>query len=72
MRVAQNIYFEDIYKKLGLLAAKLESAPLQEKNKERKLALLLLKIGEDLNINTDFYRNVIDRATLPRPHGTLC
>ncbi len=72
VRVAQNIYFEDIYKKLGTLASKLESAPLKEKNKERRLALLLLRIGEALNINTDFYKNVIDRATLPRPQGKLC
>ncbi|MBE7706019.1 MAG: DUF3536 domain-containing protein [Cyanobacteria bacterium SIG30] len=66
IRVAQNIYFEDIYKKLGTLAQKLENASINKKNKERRLALLLLKIGELLNINTDFYKDVIDKATLPK------
>ncbi len=64
IRVSQNIYYEKIYSKIDYLIEYLENS--KHKNKDRKIALALLEIGKKLNINTDFYRPHIDKATLPK------
>ena len=64
IRVSQNIYYEKIYSKIDYLIDYLENS--KHKNKDRKIALSLLEIGKKLNINTDFYRPHIDKATLPK------
>lgn len=63
IKVAQNIYFEKIYSKINLLIEHLETS--KSKDKDRQIALMLLEVGKKLNINTDFYRPHIDKASLP-------
>ncbi len=63
---AQNIYFENIYKKLDILINDIDSAPKRNKDEERLFGLILLAIGENLNINTSFYRAYLDKASLPK------
>ena len=63
IKVAQNIYFEKIYSKINLLIEHLETS--KSKDKDRQMALMLLEVGKKLNINTDFYRPHIDKASLP-------
>lgn len=63
MRAAQDAYFERIFKKLPILIEHLQGS--KNKNKERLLALALLDIGKKINIQTDFYRQHIDKASLP-------
>lgn len=60
---AQNIYFAKIYHELGVI---LESQKNKEDLKEnRQFVLLLLQIGQRLNINTAFYKDILDRLSLP-------
>lgn len=68
IKVAQNIYFEKIYSKINILIEHLETS--KAKDKDRQIALMLLEVGKKLNINTDFYRPHIDRATLPNRSET--
>ena len=63
IKVAQNIYFEKIYSKINLLIEHLETS--KSKDKDRQITLMLLEVGKKLNINTDFYRPHIDKASLP-------
>jgi hypothetical protein len=63
---AQNIYFENIYKKLDVLINDIEAAKKRNKDEERLFGLVLLAIGEILNINTSFYREYLDKASLPK------
>ena len=63
IKVAQNIYFEKIYSKINILIEHLETS--QTKDNDRQIALMLLEVGKKLNINTDFYRPHIDKASLP-------
>ncbi len=67
IKVAQNIYFEKIYSKINILVEHLEKS--KAKNKDRQIALTLLEVGKKLNINTDFYRPHIDKASLPIRNG---
>ena len=49
--------------KINLLIEHLETS--KSKDKDRQIALMLLEVGKKLNINTDFYRPHIDKASLP-------
>ncbi len=58
---AQNIYFTKIYSKFSELITKItESGNISE---SKEILLNVLKLGEKLNINTEFYRNIIIKAT---------
>ena len=61
---AQNIFFEEIYSKISILIEHLETS--DDKNADRALALKILEIGQMLNINTEFFRPHIDKASLPK------
>ena len=63
IKVAQNIYFEKIYSKINILVEHLELS--KTKDEDRQIALTLLEVGKKLNINTDFYRPHIDKASRP-------
>ncbi|MCD8024646.1 MAG: DUF3536 domain-containing protein [Candidatus Gastranaerophilales bacterium] len=63
IRVSQNIYYEKIYSKIDYIIEYLENS--KDKAKDRRIILLLLEIGKQLNINTDFYVPMINRAALP-------
>lgn len=56
---AQNIYFNRIFHELG---AVIEDINKSKKSEDKKFVLILLEIGQKLNINTDFYRNLLDKA----------
>lgn len=51
---AQNIYFSKIYHRIGDILE-------QEKQSTQKFVNMLLDIGDELNINTEFYRRKADR-----------
>ena len=60
---AQNIYFNKIYHELGEIIPninKLNKSTNQAADK--KFVLTLLEIGQKLNINTEFYRNLLDKV----------
>lgn len=61
---AQNIFFDSIYSKISILIEHLETS--DDKNNDRMLALKILEIGQMLNINTEFFRPHIDKASLPK------
>ena len=56
---AQNIYYTKIYHNIGDII----NAGLN-KSINKKFVEMLLEIGENLNINTEFYRKKIDKALL--------
>lgn len=56
---AQNIYFNRIFHELGAI---IEDINKSKKSEDKKFVLILLEIGQKLNINTDFYRNLLDKA----------
>ncbi len=60
---AQNLYYENIYKKMGIILDHLKNSTY--KAQDRQLIHRLLDIGEFLKINTEFYRPLVDRASLP-------
>lgn len=60
---AQNLYYENIYKKMGIILEHLKNST--HKAQDRQLIHRLLDIGEFLKINTEFYRPLVDRASLP-------
>lgn len=53
---AQNIYFNRIYHELGEIIEKMK------KPSDKKFVLIALEIGQRLNINTDFYKNILDKT----------
>lgn len=55
---AQNIYFNRIYHELGDIIEKMS------KSSDKKFVLIALEIGERLNINTEFYKNILDKTLL--------
>ncbi|GBF23667.1 glycoside hydrolase, partial [Candidatus Gastranaerophilus sp. (ex Termes propinquus)] len=66
IRNAQDAYFERIFKKLPVLIEHMQDTKnKEEKDQARVLALLLLDIGKKINIQADFYREYIDKASLP-------
>lgn len=56
---AQNIYFNKIFHEMGEI---IENMDKSSKSSDRKFILILLEIGQKLNINTDFYKNKLDKA----------
>ncbi len=64
IRVSQNIYYEKIYSKIDYLIEYLENS--ENKGRDRRIILNFLEIGNKLNINSDFYLPIIDRASLPK------
>ena len=61
---AQNIFFDEIYSKISILIEHLKTS--KNKNQDRQIALKILEIGQMLNINTEFFRPHIDKASLPK------
>ena len=60
---AQNIYFAKIYHQLGVILESQKSA--EDLKESRYFILLLLQIGLRLNINTAFYKEILDKLSLP-------
>ena len=59
---AQNTYFAKIYHRIGDI---IESDAFKaKKNSIKRFVEMLLEIGENLNINTEFYRKKLDKALL--------
>ena len=55
---AQNTYYSRIYHRIGEI---IEVSKKSKRTSERRFAQMLLDIGEKLNINTDFYRKMLDK-----------
>ena len=53
---AQNIYFNRIYHKIGDI---IENYAKTGRSKDKEFIQMLLDIGTKLNINTDFYKNML-------------
>jgi len=58
---AQNIYFNKIYHELGDIIENMKSSPTG-RSSDKSFVLILLEIGQKLNINTDFYKTMLDKA----------
>ncbi len=58
---AQNIYYTKIFQEFGSLIEQLQETKSQQ---DKNLAFLLLEIGQRLNINTEFYKNALDKALI--------
>lgn len=58
---AQNIYFSKIYRQFTKIIEKLSDQHNLEGN--RSMLLSVLRLGEYLNINTEFYKSIILKAT---------
>lgn len=56
---AQNIYFNRIYHELGEI---IENISKSSQASDKKFVLMILEIGQRLNINTEFYRTMLDKA----------
>ena len=60
--IAQNIYFSKIYSNFTTIITKImASGKNMTVNKEKLMRILLL--GEKLNIDTEFYKNIIVKAS---------
>lgn len=61
---AQNIYFNKIFHELGEVIENIKHSKQSEANNssDKKFVLILLEIGQKLNINTDFYRSMLDKV----------
>lgn len=55
---AQNTYYTRIYHRIGEI---IEVGKKSKRNSERHFIQMLLDIGDKLNINTDFYRTIVER-----------
>ena len=53
----QSIYFSKIYAKINEIICELNTS--ETKDEDRKLIYLLLEIGKKLNVDTNFYRELI-------------
>ncbi len=60
---AQNIYFTKIFHELGDIIENMKQSKQSEANNssDKKFVLILLDIGQKLNINTEFYRAMLDK-----------
>lgn len=58
---AQNIYFSKIYHRIGDI---IESGSANKRASNKRFIEMLLEIGENLNINTEFYRKKLDKLLL--------
>ena len=61
---SQNLYFERIFRNMHTIIESLRKS--QNKDEDRLFVLNLLKIGDYLKINTEYYKPLIDTASLPR------
>ena len=59
---AQNIYFTKIYHRIGDIID--SEAFKNKKSSNKRFVEMLLDIGENLNINTEFYKRKLDKALL--------
>lgn len=59
---AQNIYFTKIYHRIGDIIT--SEAFKNKKSSNKRFVEMLLDIGENLNINTEFYKRKLDKALL--------
>lgn len=61
---AQNIYFNRIFSKFAeIIDNNAENIDIEE---DRALLLSVLKLGDYLNINTEFYKSAVIKATAPK------
>lgn len=58
---AQNIYFNKIFKELGEI---IENMSISSHSSDRRFILILLEIGQKLNINTEFYKSMLDKTLI--------
>ena len=56
---AQNTYFNKVYSKFSYLITKSSSDSLID---TERFLFDVLKLGDKLNFNTDFYRNIVSKA----------
>lgn len=56
---AQNIYFNRIFHEMGDI---IENIGKSKNSSDRRFVIILLDIGQKLNINTDFYKNMLDKV----------
>lgn len=61
---AQNIYFNRIFHELGEIIENINKSKQTAANKsmDKKFVSTLLDIGQKLNINTEFYKNMLDKT----------
>lgn len=60
---AQNIYFNKIFHEIGDIIEHMKTTKQQaSKTMDKQFILTLLEIGHKLNINTEFYANMFDKA----------
>lgn len=60
---AQNIYFNKIFHEVGEIIEKMSK---KRHTTDEKFISILLDIGQKLNINTDFYKNMLDKALVSK------
>ncbi len=58
---AQNIYFAKIFSELGDIIKNMDKTT---KSNDRNFVMVILEIGKKLNINTDFFKNLLDKTLL--------
>lgn len=65
---AQNIYFNRILSELGDIIdnMKMTEKTSESKSADVKLIKILLEIGQKLNINTEAYQNILDKALVSK------
>ena len=61
IKEAQNIYFAKIFHEVGEYIDNITDI---KNETDREFVDMLLEIGKRLNINTDFYKNKMDKAML--------
>lgn len=59
---AQNIYFNRIFHELGNIIEDIKMSKDADNTADKKFVTILLDIGQKLNINTDFYKNMLDKV----------
>lgn len=60
---SQNIYFNKIFHELGEIIEKMDKS---SRSSDKKFIQILLEIGQKLNINTEFYKNLLDKALVKK------
>lgn len=60
---SQNIYFNKIFHEMGEIIEKMNK---KSQVSDAKFISILLDIGQKLNINTDFYKNMLDKALISK------
>ncbi len=58
---AQNVYFQGVYRNFAKIVSEITKNVNERENKE--FLLKMLNLGDKLNIDTEFYRNIIIKAT---------